>query len=95
MQIKHDPSGSYSLGPSGEIIIYIMNYKIIGWHFGTQPTVDYKIQSLAHPTKVVGETHTRNQDPDQTTNPRCITWNVTIPAGLSASTSFFAPVLKI
>jgi hypothetical protein len=29
------------------------------------------------------------------TNPRCYTWNVTIPLGIQAGTSFFAPVLVV
>ncbi len=98
MQITNVPSGVRAYGPSGEILIYIVDYAnrwMALWNStdcGLQNAVigtpDYgSWGNTAHGTALGRGLNG--------TNPRSFTWNVTIPAGLSASTSFFAPILAV
>ncbi len=98
IQIKNVPSGVRTYGPSGEILIYQIDYVhnwLALWNLtdcGLQNAVigtpDYgSWGNTAHGTALG-----RGLDG---ANPRSYSWNVSIPAGLSASTSFFAPILKV
>jgi hypothetical protein len=98
IQIKNVPSGVRTYGPSGEILIYIMDYTH-GW-MALWNSTDCGLQNAVIGTPDYGSwgntAHGNALGPGlDGTNPRCITWNVSIPAGLSASTSFFAPILKV
>jgi hypothetical protein len=88
------PSGTRVYGPSGEILIYVIDY-FHGW------------MALWNST-AAGHAHLGAMGPDygswgnsvhgayrDASDPKAYSWNVTIPAGLQASTSFFAPVLKV
>jgi hypothetical protein len=87
------PSGVRTFGPSGEILIYVIDYAH-GW------------MALWNST-AAGHAHLGAMGPDygswgnsvhgayrDASDPKAYSWNVTIPA-LQASTSFFAPVLKV
>jgi hypothetical protein len=88
------PSGSRSFGPSGEILIYqidTVNNWLALWnssaaghsHLGAMGP-DYGSWG----NSVHGRTIAANVS-------RAYSWNVTIPAGITYGTSFFAPVMKI
>jgi hypothetical protein len=88
-------------GPSGEILIYVMDYTnrwLALWNstaagqtapgFSIEPAAlgswgAYYAGRLVHGSTINGS------------DPRCYSWNVTIPAGLTASSSFFVPILKV
>ena len=83
-------------GPSGEILILPNRLHTIDWMalwnstlcgLQTQPTA--ALQTMA-----VGASNS-TQENTRCIKPKCYSWNVTIPAGLTASTSFFAPILKV
>ncbi len=98
IEIKNVPSGVRTYGPSGEILIYIMDYTN-GW-MALWNSTDCGLQNAVIGTPDYGSwgntAHGTALGPGlDGANPRCITWNVSIPAGLSASTSFFAPILKV
>jgi len=98
MQIKNVPSGVRAYGPSGEILIYILDtaHKWMAlWN-----STDCGLQNAVIGTPDYGSwgntAHGTALGPGlDGANPRCITWNVSIPAGLTQGTSFFAPILKI
>ena len=48
------PSGTRVFGPSGEILIYQINYATAGWHFGTQHLQDNKMTLLDNHPMAVG-----------------------------------------
>jgi len=88
------PSGVRAYGPSGEILIYQIDYA-------------NKWMALWNST-AAGHAHLGAMGPDygswgnsvhgskwDANVSRAYSWNVSIPAGLQAGTSFFAPVLKI
>jgi hypothetical protein len=86
------PSGARVFGPSGEILIYEIDYanrRLALWNStaaGQQNLALFDIGSwgrFVHKTTVDGS------------SPRSYSWNVSIPAGLTAGTSFFTPILKI
>jgi len=88
------PSGVRTFGPSGEILIWVMDYansRMLLWN-----------------STAAGHAHLGAMGPDygswgnsvhgskwNASDPRAYTFNVSIPAGLQAGTSFFAPVLKV
>jgi len=91
------PSGTRVYGPSGEILIYVVDYAhrwMALWNStacgqqnaGTWVAEGGSIGSWGR--NVHGLTWNAS-------NPRSYSWNVTIPAGLEASSSFFVPILKI
>jgi hypothetical protein len=98
MQIKNVPSGVRAYGPSGEILIYILDLShkwMALWN-----STDCGLQNAVIGTPDYGSwgntAHGTALGPGlDGANPRCITWNVSIPAGLTQGTSFFAPILKI
>jgi outer membrane protein assembly factor BamB len=98
MQIKNIPSGTRTYGPSGEILIYQIDYAhkwLALWN-----STDCGLQNAVIGTPDYGSwgntAHGNALGPGlDGANPRCYTWNVSIPAGLSAGTSFFAPIMVI
>jgi hypothetical protein len=98
IQIKNVPSGVMAFGPSGEFLIYQIDYAnrwLALWN-----STDCGLQNAAYNTPDYGSwgntAHGTALGPGLNgANPRCYSWNVTIPAGLQAGTSFFAPILKI
>jgi hypothetical protein len=89
------PSGAATVrGPSGEILIYqidYMNNRMMLWN-----STLCGLQTAAPNSPDMGSwasnIHMKTVD---ASNPKCYSWNVSIPAGLTASTSFFAPILKV
>jgi hypothetical protein len=86
------PSGARVFGPSGEILIYQIDYasrRLALWNStaaGQQNLALFDIGSwgrFVHKTTV------------NAASPKSYSWNVSIPAGLTAGTSFFTPILKI
>jgi hypothetical protein len=89
------PSGTRVYGPSGEILIYVIDYAnrwMALWNStacGQQAAGSWAEGSVGSwGRNVHGLTWNAS-------NPRSYSWNVTIPAGLAASTSFFVPILKV
>ena len=66
-----------------------------GWHYGTQHLQVYRTAVIG--TSIYGSWGSQVQGKtfDASTHLRCYSWNVTIPKELTASTSFFAPILKV
>ena len=86
------PSGAQVFGPSGEILIYQIDYasrRLALWNStaaGQQNLALFDIGSwgrFVHKTTV------------NAASPKSYSWNVSIPAGLTAGTSFFTPILKV
>jgi hypothetical protein len=96
IQITNVPSGTRTFGPSGEILIYRIDYNnnwLALWN-----STDCGLQNAVIGTPDYGSWgNTAHGNALGSgldgTNPRCYTWNVTIPAGIQAGTSFFSPVL--
>ena len=89
------PSGIATVrGPSGEILIYqidFQNHWMALWNStlcGLQTTTENSPDLGSWASNV----HQKTLD---ATNPKCYSWNVTIPAGITAGTSFFAPFAKV
>jgi hypothetical protein len=96
IQIKNVPSGTRVWGPSGEFLIYQIDYAN-GW-LALWNSTDCGLQNAVIGTPDYGSWGNTAQGNAlgpglDGTNPRCYTWNVTIPLGIQAGTSFFAPVL--
>ncbi len=86
------PSGTRVFGPSGEILIYQIDYttrRLALWNStaaGQQNLASFDIGSwgrFVHKTTINGS------------SPKSYSWNVSIPAGLTAGQSFFTPILKV
>jgi hypothetical protein len=91
--LSNVPSGTRTWGPSGEILIYVIDYnngRLLRWnstkagheHLGT--TADSSWGSWG--AQVNGGTWLANGS-------RCYDFNVSIPTDLQASSSFFTPIL--
>jgi hypothetical protein len=98
MQIKNVPSGVQAFGPSGEILIYQIDY-VHKW-LALWNSTDCGLQNAVMGTPDYGSWGNTAQGSAlgpglDGANPRCYSWNVSIPAGLVAGTSFFSPILKI
>ncbi len=88
------PSGVRSFGPHGEILIYVINYQA-GWLALWNSTLA-GLQNSAIGTPSYGSWGSQVQGKTfDASTPKCYSWNVTIPKGLTASTSFFSPILKV
>ena len=95
MQITNVPSGTRVYGPSGELLIYQINYQK-GW-MALWNSTDCGLQNAKIGTPDYGSwgnTAHGNADPTANdglgpylngSNPRCYSWNVTIPTDLSAT----------
>ncbi|MDT8783034.1 MAG: PQQ-like beta-propeller repeat protein [Candidatus Bathyarchaeota archaeon] len=94
MQFTNVPSGVRTFGANGEILIYRIDYNN-GW-MALWNSTDCGLQHATIGTPDYGSwgntAHGRISDGS---NPRSYTWNVTIPTGLQASSSFFSPILKV
>jgi len=98
IQIKNVPSGTRTYGPSGEILIYVLDWAN-GW-MALWNLTDCGLQNAVIGTPDYGSwgntAHGTALGPGlDGTNPRCYTWNVTIPKGYTPSTSFFAPIVRV
>jgi PQQ-like domain len=91
------PSGTQVFGPNGEILIYVIDYAnkwMALWNStacGQQDTGAWSAEGGSVGSwgrNVHGLTWNGS-------NPKSYSWNVTIPAGLESSTSFFVPILKV
>lgn len=89
------PSGTQVFGPSGEILIYQLDYanrRMALWNStacGLQSAGSWAEGSLGSwGRNVHGLTWNAS-------NPNSYSWSVSIPAGLEASSSFFVPILKV
>ena len=99
--IKNMPSGTRVYGPSGEILIYVVDYAN-GWMALWNSTAcGHTAPLFAAEPAAIGSWHAyymgrlvHGQVLDAS-DPRCYSWNVTIPKGLSAGLSFFTPILKV
>ena len=105
MQITNVPSGTRFFGPSGEFLILQIDYTR-GWMALWNQT-DCGLQNAVIGTPDYGSwgnTAHGNADPTATdglgpflngTNPRCYSWNVTIPKGLGTTSGIGGAALKI
>ncbi|MCJ7560154.1 PQQ-binding-like beta-propeller repeat protein [Candidatus Bathyarchaeota archaeon] len=95
------PSGTRVFGPSGEILIYQVDYanrRLALWNstaagqtapgFSIEPAALGSWSAYYAGRLVHGSTLNAS-------DPRAYSWNVTIPAGLTAGSSFFVPILKV
>lgn len=89
------PSGVATVrGPSGEILIYQIDYEK-NWMALWNSTL-CGLQTAARGSPDMGSWASNiHQKTVDASNPLCYSWNVTIPKGLTASTSFFSPILKV
>ena len=87
------PSGTRVFGPYGEILIYQIDYQN-NWMALWNSTAAGQSQLTS-----AGDFGSWGRFvPGRTFNasvPQAYSWNVSIPAGLTASTSFFTPILKV
>jgi hypothetical protein len=98
IQITNVPSGTRFWGPSGEFLILQTDFNN-GWMALWNET-DCGLQNAVIGTPDYGSwgntAHGNALGPGLNgTNPRCYTWNVTIPTGLQTGLSFFAPVIIV
>ncbi len=89
------PSGAATVrGPSGEILIYQIDYAN-NWMALWNSTL-CGLQTARRGTPDMGSWASNvHQKTLNASNPLSYSWNVSIPAGLTASTSFFSPILKV
>jgi hypothetical protein len=88
------PSGTRVYGSSGEILVYQINYQA-GWMALWNSTLA-GLQNSAIGTSSYGSWGSQVQGKTfDASTPKCYSWNVTIPKTLTASTSFFSPILKV
>jgi len=88
------PSGTRVYGPSGEILIYTINTntnRMMLWN-----STLCGLQNAPVGTSGRGSWGSNVQGRSLPANtPACYSWNVSIPAGLQQSSSFFTPILKV
>ncbi|MCL5878142.1 MAG: PQQ-binding-like beta-propeller repeat protein [Candidatus Bathyarchaeota archaeon] len=89
------PSGTQVYGPSGEILIYqidLVTNRLMLWNStlcGLQAVLGSNSPELG---SWASNVMMKNLD---ASNPKCYQWNVSIPAGLQQSMSFFTPIAKV
>jgi hypothetical protein len=94
IQIKNVPSGVRSFGPSGEILIYQVDLTH-GW-MALWNSTDCGLQNAVIGTPDYGSWgNTAHRFDLDGSTARSYSWNVTIPLGLTQSTSFFSPIYKV
>src|SRR5665647_2735444 len=89
------PSGiATTRGPSGEILIYQIDFQNHWMALWNSTLCGLQTTSLNSPDlgSWASNSHQKTLDAQ---NPRSYSWNVTIPAGITAGTSFFAPFAKV
>ncbi|HSV48809.1 MAG TPA: hypothetical protein VLH35_00710, partial [Candidatus Acidoferrales bacterium] len=88
------PSGTRVYGPSGEILIYVLdttNNRMMLWNSTQAGLQNSPVGSSSRGSwgsQVQGRTFAAN-------TAASYSWNVSIPAGLTRSNSFFTPILKV
>ncbi len=88
------PSGVRTFGPSGEILIYVMNYATHQMALWNSTQAGLSASAVGTPSygswgsQVQGKTMSVN-------TPGCYSYNVTIGSTLAAGSSFFTPILKV
>jgi hypothetical protein len=94
-------SGTRTYGPSGEILIYVIDYTnrwLALWNSTaagqTAPGFSTGIEAYGSWSAYYAGPLVHGSTIDAS-DPRAYSWNVTIPAGLTAGSSFFVPILKI
>jgi hypothetical protein len=81
-------------GPSGEILIYQIDFEnrwMALWN-STLCGIQTAVRGTPDMGSWASNVHQKTLD---ASNPLCYSWNVSIPAGLQAGTSFFAPFAKV
>jgi hypothetical protein len=94
-------TGTRAYGPSGEILIYLTDYAnnwMALWNSTAagQTAPGFSIEDAAYGSW--GAYYAASLVHGSTINasdPRCYSWNVSIPSGLTAGQSFFIPILKV
>src|SRR5665647_1486100 len=89
------PSGiATTRGPSGEILIYQIDFQNHWMALWNSTLCGLQTTTLNSPDlgSWASNSHQKTLDAQ---NPRSYSWNVTIPAGITAGTSFFAPFAKV
>jgi hypothetical protein len=89
------PSGAATVrGPSGEILIYQIDYtsKWMALWNSTLCGIQTGVRGTPDMGSWASNAHMKVLD---ASSQMCYSWNVSIPAGLTSSTSFFAPILKV
>ena len=97
LSFKNLPSGTQVFGPSGEILIYQIDYANRWMALWNSTACG---QQTAQGGYAVGADlgswgRIAEQNTWDASNKLSYTWNVTIPAGLTAGSSFFTPILKV
>ena len=89
------PSGiATTRGPSGEILIYQIDFEnhwMALWN-STLCGMQTAMPNSPDMGSWASNVHSKTLD---ASNPKCYSWNVTIPGGITAGTSFFAPFAKV
>jgi hypothetical protein len=98
IQIKNVPTGLRTYGPSGEILIYVINLQA-GW-MALWNSTDCGLQNAVIGTPDYGSwgntAHGNALGPGlDGANPRSYSWNVTIPSGLTAVTALGSQSIKL
>jgi hypothetical protein len=89
------PSGiATTRGPSGEILIYQIDFQNHWMALWNSTLCGLQTTTINSPDlgSWASNSHQKTLDAQ---NPRSYSWNVTIPAGITAGTSFFAPFAKV
>ena len=88
------PSGTQYFGPSGEILIYQIDYANRWMALWNSTAAGQRSINGTWRFWQLGQIRTWIKRGTQAAQ-ETYSWNVTIPAGLTAGTSFFAPILKV
>jgi len=89
------PSGvAQTYGPSGEILIWQIDYENNWMALWNSTAAGQSIFTFEGDFGSWGTGYNHGQEINAST-PKCYSWNVTIPAGLTAGLSFFSPILKV
>ena len=95
IRFNNVPSGVQYFGPSGEILIMQMDYAN-RWMALWNSTACGQQAAGSWDEGSIGSWGSQTQGfTFDASNTKCYSWNVSIPAGLTPSTSFFAPILKV
>jgi hypothetical protein len=93
--------GTRVFGPSGEILIYRINYGNAWMALWNSTAAGQTAPGFSTGIEAYGSWSAYYAGPlvhgstINASDPRCYSWNVTIPAGLTAGQSFYVPILEI
>ena len=90
---RNVPSGTQVFGPSGEILIYQIDYARRWMALWNSTLVGLQNAAVGTPDYGSWASNVMLRTFDASKR-SCYSWNVSIPAGLTAGTSFFTPILK-